>query len=113
MTTAAQLLIVTGALFMFLAALGLVRFPDLFTRMHAATKAASLAVALVLAGSAWLLDDGVATAKLVAAIVFQLATAPVAAHVVARAGYSAGVGKWEETGPDDLLTPPSHPPSRS
>lgn len=112
MTLAAQGVICVGALLIALAAVGVLRLPDVYTRMHAATKAASLGLAFILVGAAILLDDGIATSKLILAIVFQFMTAPVAAHVIGRAAYKGEIELWEGTQYDDLkgaLTEPDEP----
>jgi multicomponent Na+:H+ antiporter subunit G len=95
-------LIVLGGLFMLLAGVGVARMPDMFMRMQAATKAATLGVGCMLLAVALHFGDlGVATrALLVTAFVFL--TAPVAAHVMARAAYSVGVPLWEGTFCDEL-----------
>lgn len=102
MRLAGDVLIAVGAILMLLAGVGLLRLPDLFSRMHAATKSASLGLACTLAGTALLMPDLSAVVKLVVAIVFQFATAPVAAHVIGRAAYRAGVPLWEGTLYDEL-----------
>lgn len=96
------LLIVLGGLFALVSALGIVRLPDLFTRMHAATKAGTLGVGFLL--TALILDAGElgVTTKALAVIVFLLLTAPVAAHVIGRAAYFDGVPLWEGTLRDEL-----------
>ncbi len=101
MSIAAGTLIGIGATLMLLAGLGVVRLPDVFSRMHAGTKAASLGLACILVGVA--LESSAASAgKLVAAIVFQFSTAPVAAHIIGRAAYRAGIPLWEGTLVDEL-----------
>ncbi|MBA3290827.1 MAG: monovalent cation/H(+) antiporter subunit G [Actinobacteria bacterium] len=102
MTPIAQVLVCVGALLIALAAVGVLRLPDVYLRMHAATKAASLGIAFILSGAAILLDDGVASVKLFVAIVFQFATAPVAAHVIGRAAYKGGVNLWKDNRYDEL-----------
>lgn len=97
MRLAGDVLIGAGALLMLLAGVGLLRLPDVFSRMHAATKSASLGLACTLAGTALLMPELSAVVKLVVAITFQFATAPVAAHVIGRAAYRAGVPLWEGT----------------
>ena len=79
--------LVIGALLSLAAGVALVRFPDLLTRMHAAAKPQVLGLLLVLLGCALRLRTGVDITTLVLVGVFQLATAPVAAHMVGRAGY--------------------------
>ncbi len=97
----AALLLLGGGL-MLIAALGLYRLPDLLTRMHATTKAGALGAALTLAAVAVHFADGSVTARAVAAIIFIVLTAPVAAHVIGRAGYFVGVPLWDGTVRDEL-----------
>jgi multicomponent Na+:H+ antiporter subunit G len=80
-------LAVAGAVLVVLAGIGTLRFPDVYARMHAATKASTLAIALIgLAGSI-ALDAG--RAKILLAVGFIFITAPSAAHLVGRAAYRA------------------------
>ncbi len=83
----ASVCLITGALLSLAAGVALVRFPDLLTRMHAAAKPQVLGLLLVLVGCALRLRTGVDITTLVLVGVFQLATAPVAAHMVGRAAY--------------------------
>ncbi len=99
---AAGLLIIAGAFFMLVSALGVLRLPDLFMRMHAATKAGTLGAALVLFAAALLFGQLAVSIKAVAVFLFLLLTAPVAAHVLGRAAYYAGVELWSETVLDEL-----------
>ncbi len=98
----ASVMILTGALLAVVAGLGLQRFPDVFARMHAATKPATLGLALVLGGGALLLDDVGSTTKLLLVIVLQFLTAPVGSHLVGRAAYRAGTELDETTVVDEL-----------
>lgn len=99
---AASVLILLGAVLALLAGVGQLRFRDVFVRMHVATKPATLGLALVLLG-ALLRADGVApSVKLGLAIVIQLVTAPVAAHLVGRAAYRAGEAEGLDLVVDDL-----------
>ncbi|MEQ4305289.1 monovalent cation/H(+) antiporter subunit G [Plantactinospora sp. B6F1] len=79
-----------GALLSLAAGLGLLRFPDLLSRMHAATKPQVLGLLLILTGTALRLGTVVDVTTLVLVGAFQLATAPVAAHMVGRAAYRTG-----------------------
>jgi multicomponent Na+:H+ antiporter subunit G len=98
----ATALMFIGASFLLLAAVGVTRMPDLFTRMQATTKAATLGVGcVVLAVAVHFGDLGVA-ARAAAVIIFVLLTAPVAAHMIARAAYLAGVPQWDGTIVDEL-----------
>ena len=100
--TIGALLLIAGGFFVFVAALGVLRLPDLFMRMHAATKAGTLGAGLVLFAAAVVFADlGVAVKGLVV-FVFLLLTAPVAAHVLGRAAYYDRVELWDQTHHDDL-----------
>ena len=98
----ASLLLFAGAGFMLLAAVGVVRMPDLYTRMQATTKATTLGVGcLVLAVAVGVGGIG-AWVRAAAIIVFLYLTAPVAAHLIARAAYFVGTGKWKGTIIDEM-----------
>ena len=83
-------LLVTGAGFAFVAAVGVVRFPDVLTRMHAATKPQTLGLLLILAGLALRLDSISDLTLIFVVALFQLLTAPVSAHMVGRAAFRTG-----------------------
>ncbi|WP_251152639.1 monovalent cation/H(+) antiporter subunit G [Cellulosimicrobium sp. Marseille-Q4280] len=83
-------LLLLGAFLAFAAGVGVVRFPDLLARMHAATKPQVLGLILVLLGLSLRLRSWGAVATLALVVVFQLLTSPVAAHMVGRAGYRTG-----------------------
>ncbi len=95
-------LILVGAIFMFLAALGLVRMPDLLTRMHATTKAATLGATLIMLAVALHFGEVAVVARAFGVILFIMMTAPVAAHVIGRAGYFVGARLWSGTVKDEL-----------
>lgn len=95
-------LLLAGSLFMLIAALGIVRLPDLLTRMHASTKGASLGVMLLMAGVALHFLEEVVFARTIAITFFVLMTAPVAAHAIGRAGYFVGIELWKGTLKDEL-----------
>jgi multicomponent Na+:H+ antiporter subunit G len=95
-------LMVTGAFFMFVAGLGLVRMPDLFLRMSCSTKAGTIGVgALLLALAIHFADFSVAT-RAVATIGFIFLTAPVSSHRIGRIAYLVGVPLWEKTIADEF-----------
>lgn len=77
----------TGSLLVLVAAVGVARFPDLLSRMHAATKPQVLGIILMMHGLSLTFLSAEIEAKIIPVIIFQLATAPVAAHMVGRAGY--------------------------
>lgn len=95
-------LLIAGGFFVFVAALGVLRLPDLFMRMHAATKAGTLGAGLVLMAAAVLFGQLGVAVKGVVVFVFLLLTAPVAAHVLGRAAYYDRVDLWVKTHRDDL-----------
>ncbi|HMO85470.1 MAG TPA: monovalent cation/H(+) antiporter subunit G [Lacipirellulaceae bacterium] len=98
----ASVLLVVGGVFMMLAGVGVVRMPDLFMRMQAATKAATLGAACMLLGVAFHFEDLSVASRAIMVAAFLMLTAPVAAHVIARASYSVGVPLWEGTVVDAL-----------
>ena len=98
----AALLMLAGAFFVLVSALGALRMPDLFLRMHAATKAGTLGAGLILAAALVVFATTAVTTKAVLAFVFLLLTAPVGAHVLGRAAYYDGVPLWDRTEVDAL-----------
>ncbi|KAA3662209.1 MAG: monovalent cation/H(+) antiporter subunit G [Chloroflexi bacterium] len=96
------LFVFAGVFFVLVAGIGMVRMPDIFLRMSAATKAATLGLGLILVGTAVYFWDLSISARAVATIIFVLLTAPVSAHMIARAAYSDGVELWDKTQVDQL-----------
>ncbi len=94
--------IVLGGFFAFVAALGVLRLPDVLIRMHASTKAGTLGCGLILLALALHFGEAGITTRALATVVFLLVTAPVAAHMIGRAAYREGVPLWEGTVIDDL-----------
>jgi multicomponent Na+:H+ antiporter subunit G len=90
-------LMALGSILMVLAGLGIVRMPDLFTRMHASTKGASLGVALLLVAAAIHFGALAVVTKAVITTAFVFVTAPVAAHVLGRAAYARRIPLWEHS----------------
>jgi len=82
-----SILVVVGAAFALIGSIGLARFPDVYTRLHGPTKATTLGIgSLVLASAIWLSShgDGVTLRELLIAA-FLFLTAPVSAHLLAKA----------------------------
>lgn len=79
-----------GVVFLFAAALGVLRFKDVLQRMHAATKAGTIGAGLVILGSLASSSDAETIIIGLLAIVFLLFTAPVAGHLLGRAAYVSG-----------------------
>ena len=87
----------SGSAFTLLAAIGVLRMPDVFTRMQASTKASTLGLGCLLVGAALQLGDFPAFIRVASIGAFVLLTTPVAGHVIARASYFADVPLWEGT----------------
>ncbi len=97
-------LVLAGGMFGFIAAVGMLRLPDMITRMHASTKAGTLGAGLIMVAVAiHFMEIGI-TLRAAAAILFLLLTAPVAAHVIGRAAYRGGIKLWERTWVDELAS---------
>lgn len=94
-------LMVLGATLVLLAAIGVLRMPDLFTRMQAATKAATLGLGCVLAGAAIQLADLSTVVRAISIGAFIMLTSPVSTHVIARAAYLTRVPLWKGTIADE------------
>ena len=83
-------LLLSGAFLCLVAGIGVMRLPDVFARMHAATKAATLGLMLISIAALLQVDDAGEIVALVLIVVVQFLTSPVAAHMVGRAAYRAG-----------------------
>ncbi|MFI2565824.1 monovalent cation/H(+) antiporter subunit G [Paenarthrobacter sp. NPDC018779] len=94
--------LVVGALMSLGAAIGLLRFPDLMSRMHAATKPQVLGLFLMLAAIGLQMRTWWVWPVLLVAWIFQLLTAPVAAHMVGRSAYRTKHGHRELLTKDEL-----------
>jgi multicomponent Na+:H+ antiporter subunit G len=95
--TLTAMLWMAGPLFALLAAIGLLRMPDVFTRMQASTKASTLGLGCLLIGAALQLGDFGSVIRLASIGAFILLTTSVAAHVIARASYLTEVPLWDGT----------------
>lgn len=95
-------LLLVGTFFMFVAGLGVLRMPDVLLRMASTTKAVTLGAGCMLGAAALYFDDLGITTRALAAIVFLIVTAPVAAHMIARAAYVARAPLWEGMIVDEL-----------
>lgn len=90
------LLLSIGVFFNLVAGLGLLRMPDLYMRVSATAKAGTLGVGCLLGAAAIHFGELGVSSRAVATIVFIFITAPVAGHMIGRAGYIAGVPLWEK-----------------
>jgi multicomponent Na+:H+ antiporter subunit G len=95
-------LIVVGTAFMLLAAIGLLRMPDVYTRLQVSTKGASLGAASVLLAVPFFYGDPAIAVRAILIILFIFLTAPISAHMLGRAAYIVGVPLWEKSVRDEL-----------
>lgn len=97
-------LLLAGAFLNLVAAFGLIRLPDVYTRNHAASKSATLGVMFIMLAAFlyFLVEDGFFSSRLLLGIAFFFITAPVAGHLISRAAYNSGVKMWENSVQDDL-----------
>jgi multicomponent Na+:H+ antiporter subunit G len=103
-----SLFLLTGAAFLFLGGLGLVRMPDVFNRIQAGAKTTTLGTLLSLIGIACLQPDW--WAKLFLIALFILSTNPLSSQVLARAAHRIGTRKSEKTVLDRLAEDMGEPP---
>lgn len=89
----AALVILLGSMMALISTLGLVRFKDVYTRSHAATKSSTLGVLLTLSGVFiyFVVNDNYFSVRLILGIAFLYLTSPVAGHLITRAAYHSGV----------------------
>jgi multicomponent Na+:H+ antiporter subunit G len=97
-----SLLLVSGTLFIFIAAIGILRMPDLFMRLACTSKSANLGLVLLLVSFAWYFARLDIATRALATVLFLLLTTPVAAHRIARVAYLDGIQLWEGTFLDEL-----------
>lgn len=90
-TIPSWVLMVAGSAFYVIGAFGILRMPDLFTRMHAASVCDTFGAALLLLGMMLQAGIGLVTVKLVVILLLLVFTGPVATHALARAAIHAGV----------------------
>lgn len=105
----AGVLIVIGALFTVVASIGILRLPDLYSRMHAASKVGTLGSGVMLIALAVVSGDAATATRALAGVVFFLLTAPVSSHLLAKAAYSVGYPLWDRSVLDEMPSTPSSP----
>ena len=91
MSIAGNVLLLIGSMFAALGALGILRFPDLYTRLHAASKAGPIGVGLILLGAGLASGDPLTIVRTVVGLVFLILVSPVSAHLLARSAVKSGV----------------------
>lgn len=95
-------LVLLGVGFSMLAGIGVLRMPDAYMRMQAATKAGTLGVACIVIGVAIHFQSLAVAVHALLIVAFFFLTAPVASHLIARAGFAANMPLWERTIREDL-----------
>ena len=102
----AMLFLLAGALLTFIAGIGMVRFPDLLSRMHAASKPQVLGLIFVLIGFGLKLlsveTNVFSVGSLILVALFQIVTIPVAGHIAARVGYRTDLIQRDLLSVDEL-----------
>lgn len=88
------ILLCLGTLFTLIASLGILRMPDLYTRMHAATKAGTVGLASLLLAVAIAIPDITVISRVIGTMLFIFITAPVAAHLLGKATQESGYKIW-------------------
>ena len=104
----ASALLLIGSAFCALAALGLLRFPDLYTRLHAASKAGTLGAGLILLGVGFASGEVSIAVRCVLGLLFVVLTTPVSAHLLARAALQSGLSPDARTSIDEYERSPGH-----
>ena len=94
----------TGILFDLFGCIGLVRLPDIYNRLQAATKCVTLGTCMILIGLPLMMGINAAGIRAILCAVFILLTSPVAAHALSRAAYRAGVKLWDQSVSDAYST---------
>lgn len=97
MTVIVGILLCVGTLFILTASLGVLRMPDLYTRMHAATKAGTVGVASLLLALAIAIPDITVMSRTLGTMLFIFLTAPVAAHLLGKSMRQSGYKMWRKS----------------
>ncbi|MBX3360229.1 MAG: monovalent cation/H(+) antiporter subunit G [Phycisphaeraceae bacterium] len=97
-----SLMLWAGAAFTLLGALGTLRMPDLYTRLQASTKAGTLGVTCIMVAAAIHFMELAVAVRALLVVAFLFLTAPVAAHIIARAAHYIRVPLWERNVIDEL-----------
>ncbi|KYF83412.1 sodium:proton antiporter [Sorangium cellulosum] len=95
-------LLVIGCVFMLIAAVGILRMPDLFTRLQVTSKASVFGMTCIISASALHFGDPAVTTRAIVIIAFVVLTMPVATHLLARAGYTTNTPLSAETVVNEL-----------
>ena len=96
------IMLIIGASFSLIASIGIIRLKDVYMRMHAASKAGTLGSGVMLLALAVHAGDLAVVTRAIAGVVFFLLTAPISAHLLAKAAYAAGYQPCADTKEDAL-----------
>jgi len=99
--------LLSGLFFMLVGAIGIVRFPDAYNRMHAASKCSTLGLAGLMLGVVFHLGSLAIAIKALLVIVFAFVATPVGSHILAKAAHIDGLRQWGKTLSDELAA--DHP----
>lgn len=105
-----QFFMALGLTFIFLGCLGLVRMPDVYCRLQAATKCVTLGTGSVLVSAIILSGSPATAAKAVICIVFLFLNSPTSAHALAKAADISGIKIWEKPGDEKIYPARPRPP---
>ncbi len=105
MTLVVAAIVLIGAGFTLVAALGLLRLPDVYTRMHAASKAGTLGSGVLLIALGVQAGDSGTLTRALAGVAFFLLTAPISAHLLAKASYAMGYRMTDLSVVDEMPDP--------
>lgn len=97
----AAIFVIIGLFFFALGAIGVVRMPDTYHRLHAASKCSTLGLIGLLVGVVCHIGTGAVDAKVVTVIVFAFVAGPVGSHMLAKAALRVGDVQWEGTLSDE------------
>ncbi|MBU1026891.1 MAG: monovalent cation/H(+) antiporter subunit G [Candidatus Margulisbacteria bacterium] len=95
MTIAANFFFGLGVFFMFFGVLGIIRFPDIYTRLHPAGKAGVAGLLSVFIGLILYAGFSLITLRIILIAIFIVITSPVAAHAIARGAIESGIKPWK------------------
>ncbi|MDZ7702992.1 MAG: monovalent cation/H(+) antiporter subunit G [Trueperaceae bacterium] len=96
-----QALILFGSVIILTASIGITRFPDFYTRLHASTKLVTLGGVSIFVGVALAFAEAAVTQRILLITVFFALTAPISAYMIARSGYLRGLEPHREAGSVD------------
>ena len=97
MSIAALVFLAIGVLFGILGSIGVITFPDVYTRLHASSKCSTTAVVSVLIAALFLSGFSAMTGRLLVILLFFLITSPIGAHIIGHRAWSGGVIPWRKS----------------